>query len=118
MSCGALLSGQSSLPSTGRIWKLVFVAEQPGACGPSDALRSMHSLPARAGIITVGNEGAFVMGGLAAAAAGLATQSASAFLSLCCMAAAGAAVGGLWIMAAGALQHYRGVNAVISSLAA
>src|SRR5579863_9677782 len=31
------------------------------------------ALPARAGIITVGNEGAFVMGGLAATAAGLAT---------------------------------------------
>jgi len=73
-------------------------------------------LPARAGIITVGNEGAFVLGGLATSAAGLATQSAPAFVSLCCMAAAGAAAGGLWIMLAAALQHYRGVNAVISSL--
>jgi general nucleoside transport system permease protein len=74
------------------------------------------AIPARVGLITVGNEGAFVLGGLAAVAAGLATQSAAAFLSLCCMAVAGAIAGGLWIMAAGALQHYRGVNAVISSL--
>jgi general nucleoside transport system permease protein len=74
------------------------------------------ALPARAGLITVGNEGAFVLGGLAAAAAGLATQSAPAYVSLCCMAAAGAAAGGIWIALAAALQHYRGVNAVISSL--
>lgn len=74
------------------------------------------ALPARAGLITVGNEGAFVLGGLAAAAAGLATQSAPAWLSLCCMAAAGAVAGGIWIALAAGLQHYRGVNAVISSL--
>jgi simple sugar transport system permease protein len=74
------------------------------------------ALPARAGLITVGNEGAFVLGGLAAAAAGLATQSGSALFSLFCMAAAGAAAGGVWIAIAAGLQHYRGVNAVISSL--
>src|ERR1700746_3579563 len=33
-------------------------------------------LPARAGVLTVGNEGAFIVGGLAATAAGLATQTA------------------------------------------
>lgn len=74
------------------------------------------ALPARAGLITVGNEGAFVLGGLAAAAAGLATQAAPAWLSLCCMAAAGAVAGGIWIALAAGLQYYRGVNAVISSL--
>lgn len=74
------------------------------------------ALPARAGLITVGNEGAFVLGGLATSAAGLATQSSPVWLSLCCMAAAGAAAGGVWIALAAALEHYRGVNAVISSL--
>lgn len=74
------------------------------------------ALPARAGIITVGNEGAFVMGGLAAAAAGLSTQSAPAWISLLAMAAAGGFAGGVWIAVAAGLQHYRGVNAVISSL--
>jgi general nucleoside transport system permease protein len=74
------------------------------------------ALPARAGIITVGNEGAFVMGGLAAAAAGLATQSAPPWVSLLSMAVAGIIAGGLWIALAAGLQHYRGVNAVISSL--
>ena len=73
-------------------------------------------LPARAGILTVGNEGAFIVGGLAATAAGLATQSMPAFLNLLMMAAAGAIAGGAWIAIAAGLQHYRGVNAVISSL--
>jgi ABC-type uncharacterized transport system permease subunit len=74
------------------------------------------AIPARAGIITVGNEGAFVAGGLAAAAAGLATLWAPPWLCLLVMALAGAAAGGAWIALAAGLQHYRGVSAVISSL--
>jgi ABC-type uncharacterized transport system permease subunit len=74
------------------------------------------AVPARAGVITVGNEGAFVMGGLAAAAAGLATQAVSSWISLVAMMAAGAIAGGAWIALSAALRHYRGVNAVISSL--
>ena len=74
------------------------------------------ALPARAGIITVGNEGAFVVGGLAAAAGGLAAVSGPAWLGLVTMAFAGGVAGGAWIAFAAGLQHYRGVNAVISSL--
>ena len=74
------------------------------------------ALPARAGIITVGNEGAFVIGGLASAAAGLATTWAPPWVSLMAMLLAGACAGGVWIAAAAGLQHYRGVSAVISSL--
>jgi ABC-type uncharacterized transport system permease subunit len=74
------------------------------------------ALPARAGVITVGNEGAFVVGGLAAAAAGLATARGPAWLCLVTMALTGGAAGGVWIAFAAGLQHYRGVNAVISSL--
>ena len=74
------------------------------------------ALPARAGIVTVGNEGAFVAGGLACAVAGLATQTAPAWVSLLAMGLAGAFAGGVWIASAAALQHYRHVNAVISSL--
>jgi ABC-type uncharacterized transport system permease subunit len=74
------------------------------------------ALPARAGIITVGNEGAFVIGGLAATAAGLATTSVPPLVCLSAMAVAGMAAGGAWIALAAGLQHYRGVNAVISSL--
>lgn len=73
-------------------------------------------LPARAGILSVGNEGAFIVGGLAATAAGLATQTMPSALCLLAMGIAGAVAGGAWIAIAAALQHYRGVNAVISSL--
>jgi simple sugar transport system permease protein len=74
------------------------------------------AVPARAGVITVGNEGAFVIGGLAATAAGLASTTGPASLCLLLMALAGAIAGGAWIALAAGLQYYRGVNAVISSL--
>jgi simple sugar transport system permease protein len=74
------------------------------------------ALPVQAGIITVGNEGAFVVGGLASAAAGLAAASAPAWLCLTAMCVAGGVAGGAWIALAAGLQHYRGINAVISSL--
>ena len=74
------------------------------------------ALPARAGVITVGNEGAFVVGGLAAAAGGLATASGPVWFCWVTMALAGGIAGGAWIAFAAGLQHYRGVNAVISSL--
>jgi simple sugar transport system permease protein len=66
--------------------------------------------------MTVGNEGALVVGGLVAAAAGLATASGPAWVSLLSMAVAGGCAGGAWIGLAAGLQYYRGVNAVISSL--
>ncbi|WP_448561828.1 ABC transporter permease [Trichothermofontia sp.] len=75
------------------------------------------ALPACLGLVIIGNEGALVMGGLAAtliglnlgrAVTGLATQVG--------MALGGAIAGGGWIMIVGALRHYRGVNETISSL--
>jgi simple sugar transport system permease protein len=66
--------------------------------------------------MSVGNEGAFIIGGLGATAAGLATQSMPAVFCLLVMAVAGAMAGGVWIAIAAGLQQYRGVSAVISSL--
>lgn len=74
------------------------------------------AIPARAGVITVGGEGAFVMGGLASIAAGLAAVDAGPVGCLVAMALAGALAGGAWIALAVGLRHFRGVNAVISSL--
>jgi general nucleoside transport system permease protein len=74
------------------------------------------AIPARAGMITVGGEGAFVIGGLAATAAGLATATLPPLASLTVMVIAGAIAGGAWLAIAAGLHHYRGVNAVISSL--
>ena len=89
------------------------------------------ALPARLGLMIIGNEGALVMGGLAAAMMGLllsfgsVTPTASQLqaisplpsgLVLAGMALAGMVAGGIWIAISGALRHYRAVNETISSL--
>jgi general nucleoside transport system permease protein len=73
-------------------------------------------LPARLGLVIIGNEGALVMGGIGAICAGLALGSAPPLVVQLGMALAGLLFGGLWIGAVGALRHYRGVNETISSL--
>ena len=75
------------------------------------------ALPAQLGLVIIGNEGALVMGGLAAVVAGLSLGTTlPPLLTQLCMGAAGMVAGGLWIMLAGAMRHYRGVNETISSL--
>ena len=75
------------------------------------------ALPARLGLVIIGNEGALVIGGLAAVVAGLQLGAGlPAAVSQLLMAIAALVAGGLWIMLAGALRHYWGVNETISSL--
>ncbi len=75
------------------------------------------ALPARLGLVIIGNEGALVIGGLAAMILGLSLGTAlPPVMVQIAMAMAGMTAGGLWIMLAGALRHYRGVNETISSL--
>jgi simple sugar transport system permease protein len=74
------------------------------------------ALPARLGLVVIGNEGALVVGGLGAISAGLAVVAAPAPIVISAMALGGTISGGLWIMACGALHYYRGVNETISSL--
>ncbi len=74
------------------------------------------ALPARLGLIVIGNEGALVLGGVGAVLTGLAMPSAPPVLALISMMIAGMTVGGLWIALAGALHYGRGVNETISSL--
>jgi general nucleoside transport system permease protein len=73
-------------------------------------------LPARLGLIVIGNEGAIVISGLLAAVTGLSLTAVPPPLALLIMAIVGMMTGGLWIMVIGALRHYRGVNETISSL--
>ncbi|MEB3210190.1 MAG: ABC transporter permease [Leptolyngbyaceae bacterium] len=88
-------------------------------------------LPARLGLVIIGNEGALVMGGLGAVIVGLLMSYGSVLPSpeqlaepigmsplivQVGMAIAGIVVGGIWIMIVGALRHYRAVNETISSL--
>ena len=74
------------------------------------------ALPARLGLVIIGNEGALVVGGVAAAAAGIAVSGAPPVVVQTAMAIAAMIVGGLWIAFAGALRQFRGVNETISSL--
>jgi simple sugar transport system permease protein len=74
------------------------------------------ALPLRLGMVIIGGEGALALGGLAAAAAGHAMANANPVLALIAMCAAGMIAGGVWILIAGALKQYRGVNETISSL--
>jgi simple sugar transport system permease protein len=73
-------------------------------------------LPARLGLIVIGNEGALVLGGLFAAVTGVQLGTAPPAFALLAMAFVGLITGGLWIMLIGALRHFRGVNETISSL--
>jgi len=74
------------------------------------------ALPARAGLIVIGGEGAVVLGGLAAAAVPYALALPENAWGSAVVCLAGAAVGAGWIAIAGALRQYRGVNETISSL--
>ena len=74
------------------------------------------ALPARLGLVIIGNEGALVMGGIGAVSAGLASASAPAAVVIAAMTVGGMICGGLWIALCGALYYQRGVNETISSL--
>jgi simple sugar transport system permease protein len=74
------------------------------------------ALPAQAGLMVIGGEGAVVLGGLGAAIAGHLLSGTSPTGVKAAMVVAGMAIGGIWIVLAGALRQYRGVNETISSL--
>src|SRR5262245_10372190 len=87
------------------------------------------ALPAQAGLMVIGGEGAVVLGGLAAAVVGhllagtaptgmgaVPTVGVAPTVAKVAMVAAGMAIGAIWIALAGALRQYRGVNETISSL--
>ena len=76
------------------------------------------ALPAQMGLLIIGGEGAFVLGGLASVAAGLALNGLglNAYVTLVLMAVAGMAAGGALIALCGILRIRRGVNETISSL--
>ena len=74
------------------------------------------ALPARAGLVIIGGEGALVLGGLAAAAVPYAIPLPGNVIGTTLLCIAGFAIGAAWIVLAGALRQFRGVNETISSL--
>ena len=74
------------------------------------------AIPAHLGLVIIGGEGALVLGGLGAAVTALQFSGGTPWLVQLAMALAGMVAGGMLILVAGALRHYRGINETISSL--
>ena len=74
------------------------------------------AIPARAGLVIIGGEGALVLGGLGCAALPYLMPVPGNIVGTVMVCAAGAVLGGLWIALAGWLRQYRGINETISSL--
>ena len=74
------------------------------------------AIPARAGLVVIGGEGALVLGALAGAALPYAMTLPDNTAGTVAVCLAGAVTGGLWVMLAGWLRQYRGINETISSL--
>jgi simple sugar transport system permease protein len=74
------------------------------------------AIPARAGLLVIGGEGALVIGALATVLIGVLLEGWPFLPGVIVMSLAGAVAGGLWIAAAGGLRQYRGVNETISTL--
>lgn len=74
------------------------------------------ALPARAGLIIIGGEGAFALGALCAAIIPLYWTKAPSTIMLCLMMIGGFVTGGLWISLSAWLRVKRGINETISSL--
>ncbi len=74
------------------------------------------ALPAQLGLVVIGGEGALVLGGLAAAYAGLQLGGAPGPAIQLIMALAAAGAGAAWIGLVGVLRARRGINETVTSL--
>ena len=74
------------------------------------------ALPAQAGMVMIGGEGALALGALVAAVTGAYLNGLPPHWVQTGMLLAGALCGALWVGCSGWLRHYRGVNETISSL--
>ncbi|MEQ1660093.1 MAG: ABC transporter permease, partial [Hylemonella sp.] len=71
------------------------------------------AIPARAGLVLIGGEGALVLGGLACAALAQALPLPANLAGTVLVCLAGALAGALWTGLAGYLRQYRGINETI-----
>lgn len=74
------------------------------------------ALPAKAGLIVIGGEGAVAMGALGCASLPYLLSPPDNMAGTLVVLVAGSASGALWVSLAGALRQWRGVNETISSL--
>ena len=117
-----LALGKSPVEFAGLVWQGGFgsafsVQNTLQRAAPLILTALAFAIPARAGLIMIGAEGALALGGLACAALGTAlTGAAPAPLVLSLMALAALVTGALWAGLAGWMRAARGVNETISSL--
>src|SRR5712664_2146067 len=103
--------GQNPLEVYGLIWRGGFAS---GFAWQNTLSRSAPliltalcvALPAQAGLMVIGAEGALVLGGLVAAIIGHALGPGAPVVVKLAMALGGMLTGGLWVAAAGALRQY------------
>jgi general nucleoside transport system permease protein len=74
------------------------------------------ALPARLGMVVIGNEGALLLGGLMGVAVARVFGTGMPWLTIPAMLLGGGIAGGVWIAIAGCLRQFRGVNETISTL--
>lgn len=74
------------------------------------------AIPARAGMVMIGGEGALALGALGSAVAALTLQGLPTHLLQLGILLAGAGLGAVWVGLSGWMRNYRGVNETISSL--
>jgi simple sugar transport system permease protein len=115
------LHGQSPLQA----WRLLFVGAFGDAFSWQNTLQRAAplmltalcvALPAQAGLVVIGGEGALVLGGLACAGLPGLLPLPGGWAGSALLLLAAAATGAAWIALAGALRQWRGVNETISSL--
>lgn len=115
------LHGVSAAQALGLMWQGAFgsafaLANTLQRAAPLMLTALCVLLPARAGLIVIGGEGALALGGLAAGALAIVAPGLPAALALPLMALAAMLAGGIWIGAVGWLRQCRGVNETIGSL--
>ena len=107
------------------VWRLLFVGAFGDAFSWQNTLQRAAplmltalcvALPARAGLVIIGGEGALVLGGLACAVVPYFVALPAGLAGTAVLLLAAALAGALWIALAGALRQFRGVNETISSL--
>ena len=107
------------------VWALLFKGAFGGSFAWQNTLQRAAPLmltalcvaiPARAGLIVIGGEGALVLGGLACAALPLLLPLPANWAGTAAVCLAGAGAGAAWIALSGYLRQFRGVNETISSL--
>ncbi|MGF1624147.1 MAG: ABC transporter permease [Alphaproteobacteria bacterium] len=117
-----LILGKSPLEFYGLIWQGAFGSPFSWTntlvrATPLIFTALCVAIPARLGLVVIGGEGAFVLGGFSAAVVALPLLGwAPPLLVQLTMVVAAVAAGAVWIGLVGALRHYRGVNETIASL--